>query len=104
MPDLTQLGVGGVVAWTILREVFSFLKTRRNGNGVRRDASAGEKSVEFWREQQTMSISAALRDSVVPILSTQTTLLIEVKNIQAKSVAIEEHLERLVERLVTPRS
>lgn len=57
MPEWKDVGIGGLLALLVLREVFNFLKTKRNGKPV----SAGEQSVEFWREQ--------FRDILLPILS-----------------------------------
>lgn len=47
---LTQLGVGGIFAILVIREVLEFLK-RKNGNGAKN--MAGQLSPEDWHGRMT---------------------------------------------------
>ena len=90
-PDLMQIGVGGMFALMVLDRVFTFLKTRSNG---RMERSAGERSVEFWQQQQTAIITTVMRDSVTPILAAQQALMAKIVETQAEGLQILKHLER----------
>ena len=55
---LTQLGIGGVFAYVILKEVLSFLKSRNGPSPPLREANphphkiaTGDMAVSFWLEQ-----------------------------------------------------
>ena len=89
-PDLTQLGVGGMFVVMVLDRVFTFLKAR---NG-RTERSAGERSVEFWQQQQTLIITTVMRDSVTPILAAQQALMAKIVDTQAEGLQILKQLER----------
>lgn len=39
---ITQLGVGGILVYLVIKEMFAFLAKRGKANG------SGDKSVEFW--------------------------------------------------------
>lgn len=82
---LTQVGVGGIFTVLVLREVFTFLKTRK-ANGA-----SGDQSVEFWQQQQQLIIAENLKMSVIPILDKQTAILDEIRLGQARVVLLIEH-------------
>ena len=75
MDSLTQIGIGGIFAILLLREVLGFLTTWRKRNGNGKHQSAGDKPVELWQLEQRTNFSASLRESVVPILERQTKAL-----------------------------
>lgn len=72
---LVQLGVGGVFALLILREVLNFLKnrdknTRADHQSDRLDSggsvAAGGRSVEFWREEMADLMAQSIKDVTDP--------------------------------------
>ena len=88
MEPLMQVGVGGIFAILLLREVFGFLKHRKN-NGA-----AGERSVEFWQQQQQVIIAENLKLSVIPILDKQTAILDELRLGQTRLIFFIEQWRR----------
>lgn len=60
---LTQLGVGGIFALLIIKEVFNFLAKRKtNGN------ASGERPVEYWAVAIRSFVAQELSEKVVPDL------------------------------------
>ena len=90
--QLFQVSVGGAVALLILREVFQFLKGRRNG-APQPATTAGGLSSEFWQAEQRRAISDVLAATVLPILANQTKILSDLKDAE-QSTALQ--LVRLV--------
>ena len=93
LPDrdnLTQIGVGGILALLIIREVLRFLAGRKPkpDNG-----SAGTKSVEFWQAQQRTAVREVLGDLIAPFLATQTDIL---RRIQESADKTQEGIQELV--------
>ena len=92
----TQVGIGGLLAILIIREVFAFLKNRKS-NGA-----SGEQSKEFWQSEIRKITTEVIVTVVVPILSSQVLILVEMKknqeqnNIQMMRIItlIEERLKR----------
>lgn len=77
MPDvITQLGVGGIIALLVIREVLSFLSKRKE-NGRRQFLSIGEMSPEHWLAEQRKVATDVLVTVIVPILANQTSILAE---------------------------
>lgn len=81
---MNQIGVPGIVAILLLREVFGFLKSRQNG----KNGPAGEKSIEYWQQQFQGIMSEALKASVIPILASQTAILSELRIQQQRLVEL----------------
>lgn len=78
---LTQVGVGGLLALLVLREVFQFLKTRRhashdNGAAIK---TAGDFPPEYWQNEQRKAIADVVITVVVPLLTGQATILNELR-------------------------
>lgn len=67
MTDLTQLGVGGIFAILVIREVLGFLKERKT-NGL--DAGARRGGAQSER-----AVAETLKTMVLPILENQTIIL-----------------------------
>ena len=82
MDTLAQLGIGGVVAILVIREVLKFLARPKNGNGGQ---SAGQKSVEFWQNEHRTTIKDSMNDILRPFLSNQIELLREIRDLSAKT-------------------
>lgn len=79
--------VQGILAVLILREVFSFLKDRRQ---ERADKMAGDHTAEFWIASNKDIVMQALQVSVLPILAQQTRILDDLKELASS------HTERLL--------
>lgn len=67
MTDLTQLGVGGIFAILVIREVLGFLKERKT-NGLNGGARRGGA-------QSEQAVAETLKTMVLPILENQTIIL-----------------------------
>jgi len=89
MDQLTQISVGGLFAIFVLREVFTFLKSRRTNGLV-----AGERSVEFWQQQHYVTISETLKTFVIPIMDKQTVILDEIRLSQSRLQLLLESQSR----------
>lgn len=57
MAELSQLGVGGILAFLIIREVLAFLKAKKT-NG-----SAGDKAPEFWMNEFRNIVKSEVGDA-----------------------------------------
>lgn len=91
---LTQIGVGGVFALLVIREVLSFLKSRKNGS----TKLAGELTSDYWQAEQRKATSEIIIAIVVPILSNQTAILNELRIEHGKvSQSLAIVLDRMVE-------
>ena len=69
---IAQLTAGGVLALVILREVFSFVKTKKNGNGIymRKDL-CDERHVTLTRDIKEIKIdSKATKEAQVDMKGT----------------------------------
>jgi hypothetical protein len=84
MGDWTKIaeviGGGGVLTLLILRQVLPYLRNRhtnRNENRSRLkiEATAGDKTVDFWENTLEKTISNVVAAVVVPVLSNQTSIL-----------------------------
>jgi hypothetical protein len=73
---ITQLGIGGVLALLIIREVLGFLKAKKNGVGGNH---SGEKSVEFWRGQIRQTMSDVVAAELLPAIQEQTHILEDIR-------------------------
>ena len=95
--NLTQIGVGGILALLIIREVLKFLTDRKTkpDNG-----SAGTKSVEFWQHQQRLAVRDVLTDLISPFLSAQTEIL---RRINESSDKTREGIQELVHHAIDQR-
>ena len=85
---MTQLGIGGIVALLIIREVLRFLRSR-NGSSSSPAGSSGSQSIEFWQAEIRKAVSEALN----PFLSAQSELL---RGIQITESKIHEAVMELV--------
>lgn len=74
-----QVGAGGLLALLILREVFGFLRARNGG------ASAGSKTVDFWRLEMRAAVNEGLTTTLKPLFETQIELLREIRDSVATS-------------------
>lgn len=94
--DPTTIGAALMFAVFMVREMFAYLKTR-NGKSQPAETSAGDKSVEFWQQQNVLIISTAIRESVIPILSGQTAIMHELQVNQTDISQVLHRLEWLME-------
>lgn len=78
MPEWKDVGIGGLLALLVLREVFNFLKTKKNG----KPTTAGEQSVEFWREQIRDLILQILAQTITRTLDQQILVAGEIRDLQ----------------------
>ena len=74
---MTEIGVGGILALLIIREVLTFLKTRKMSS---RPNTAGDLSPDYWQGEQRKAMTEVILTIVVPILTNQTTILAELRN------------------------
>ena len=92
----TQVGVGGIFVLLLLREVLPFIKAMQGG--VTSSAKAGDQTTDYWRANFQEMVANELRDSVIPILRTQTAILerMDARDTQSyeqhlrMSIAVEE--------------
>jgi hypothetical protein len=77
MPEWKEVGIGGLLALLVLREVFGFLKTKRNGR-----STAGEQSVEYWREQIRELVVQILSQTIARALDQQLAIAIDTRDLQ----------------------
>jgi hypothetical protein len=93
----TQVGIGGVFALLMVREILNFLKAwenrkvRKNGGS---NGAAGGQSVDFWRTAQYEAARRAMND-VIPLLSG------ELRELRMDTAKIRESQHRIVEALQT---
>lgn len=78
MPEWKDVGIGGLLALLVLREVFNFLKSRKS----EKPTSAGEQSVEFWREQMRDLILQILAQTITRTLDQQIMVSSEIRDLQ----------------------
>jgi hypothetical protein len=95
----TQIGVGGTLAYVIIREVLGFLKHRRENNGGG-SKGAGEYPVEYWQAEQRKAVSEMIVLHVVPILANQTVILSELRS---ANVGMEQKMAVILDRLTDRR-
>jgi hypothetical protein len=85
---VVQVGVGGLFAILVLREVRAmvgeFRIGRRNGNGPGSRGSSGEKSPEFWQSEMRKAAVEAFAMTATPALTQQTELLREIRDGQRR--------------------
>lgn len=77
-----QLGVGGIFAVMLIREVLNYL-TKRNGHRTE-GITSGEKSVEFWHQEIEGIVREVFISQLLPELQRQTDLLKLILNEQQK--------------------
>ncbi|MGA7220512.1 MAG: hypothetical protein WBX38_19510 [Candidatus Sulfotelmatobacter sp.] len=77
MPEWKDVGIGGLLALLVLREVFNFLKSKKNGK-----PTAGEQSIEFWREQMRDLILQILAQTITRTLDQQIMVAGEIRDLQ----------------------
>ena len=103
---LTQLGIGGIFALLIIREVLTFLKAKKE-NG--KNGAAGERSVEYWQQQFGLvidhSINTNVKGRIDALHAGHLALLAELKSAQlssrettTKMIGLLERIERLLDR------
>ena len=68
---LTQVGVGGIFAVILIREVLGFLAKRKNSQTV----LAGEMPPEYWQAEQRKAITEVMVTTIVPLLANHQTIL-----------------------------
>ncbi|HWY21971.1 MAG TPA: hypothetical protein VNX26_12175 [Candidatus Acidoferrum sp.] len=78
MPEWKDVGIGGLLALLVLREVFNFLKSRKS----EKPTAAGEQSVEFWREQMRDLILQILAQTITRTLDQQIMVSSEIRDLQ----------------------
>lgn len=87
MPEnLTQVGVGGLLALALIKMVLEFLGKQKtpnahhaNGNGT-----AGSKSTEYWQIECRKIVAEVLATNVVPILVAHSQSLKNLEREQRK--------------------
>jgi hypothetical protein len=79
LPEWKDVGLGGLLALLVLREVFNFLKSKNNGNGR---PTAAEQSIEFWREQVRSIAMEILAHTVNRTLDQQVEIATEIRDLQ----------------------
>jgi hypothetical protein len=75
-----NLGVAGLVIYFVIRDMFAFLKSRRNGANGRPSSSAPltcplGATVELWEEKLTRAIVSGLKESLGGVLTQNTETL-----------------------------
>ena len=83
MPEWQQLGIGGVFAIMVIREVLGFLKKR----GTMTNGEAGGKSVDFWR----LEFRSAIDERMGSHLAAQTQTLTDIRDGINKLVVLNEN-------------
>jgi hypothetical protein len=58
--NLTQIGIGGIFALMVIREVLGFLKKKNPASGD--NGHSGTMPVSFWREQFRQIISEVINN------------------------------------------
>ena len=91
---LTQLGVGGLFAYVIIRETFSFL-SGRNGNGKNGSSSGNYSYLTTQLVQQKAQIDAL----VLTVGNMQATVAGVVSAVDRGFLPRVERLERFVDRV-----
>jgi len=97
--DWTQIGVGGLLAVFILREVFKFILefvSKKKANGQRQELNAGERPVEFWQAEHRKAIGEIVVALIVPILANQTRILDEMRRENAE---LNQNVAIMLDRL-----
>lgn len=79
MPEWKEVGLGGLLALLVLREVFNFLKTTKKEV---KSPTAGEQSVEYWREQIRELVLQILGQTVTRTLDQQLVIASEIRDLQ----------------------
>ena len=96
---LWQLGLGGIVAILLIREVLTYLKTLKSTRNGQK--AAGDLTPEYWQTEQRKAITEVVVTVVVPILTSQATILAELKSSQQQTnIQIVRILTLIEERLV----
>lgn len=90
MDSLLQLGVGGMFGILVIREVLTFLKTRRAAP----TETTGEKSVEYWHLSISKIVTDAIGSSILPVLERQTQILGEMSRILARAELLLEEASK----------
>lgn len=78
---LTQLGLGGVIAVLIIREVLGFLAKKRTTD---LNSTSGYKSVEYWQQSIRSLVEAAIDAKLSPTLAEHSRLLREIQDDQRR--------------------
>ena len=79
MPNNYEVALSGVLALLILKEVFRFLRTKKDNN-----KPAGEFSPEYWQSEQRRAMTEVLVATIIPILSNQTTIMSDIRTTLSK--------------------
>lgn len=94
LSGVTQIGVGGIFALFILREVFTFIKSQRtNGNG--NGQAAGTQSAAFWQLEIRKAVDESVGSTMVPHLQAQTKVLEDIRDTMGE---MEKGINELVTR------
>ena len=83
---LLQVGVGGIFAILVIREVLSFLR------GKHQNGAAGERTVDYWQQQNYEAARRAI-DDVLPQLTG------ELHELRTDTTKIRESQHKTVEAL-----
>ena len=92
---LLQVGVGGILAILIIREVLNFLRARPDASD-----RAGDASPEYWQAEARKAMTEVMVTIIVPILATQTTILTE---LQKNAAITNQNMAVLMDRLMQRR-
>jgi hypothetical protein len=89
VPEWKDVGIGGLLALLVLREVFTFLKSGKNHR-----PTAGDQSVEFWREQ--------IREIIVQIVTQTITRSIDQQlMVQSETRELQKGINEGIVKLIT---
>lgn len=81
MMDAGDLLGGGALALFIIREVFNFLKDRKENGDTKK--LSGDQPVEFWNQQFNLVVRNAMREELTNLLSTAIANLTELQKSNA---------------------
>jgi len=86
--DLQSLGVGGIIAFLLVREVLGFLKAKKS-NG-----HSGDRSVEFWESTIRRLMNEALAQNL-----TLSEMCSEIEEIRKDTTAIRGDMHHLIDKV-----
>lgn len=88
MDEFSQVGIGGIFALLVIREVFEFMRRRKGENGN----LTGEKPVEFWQAQMRVIVESELKDAMNIVAS-------EIRILQNDTAKMRESGHKQIELL-----
>jgi len=95
--EFRNWSVTGLVVVIIVREMFTFLKTRKNGNGkavaILPATCPLNATIELWEERLTRAIVNGLKESLGISIAQQTQLLQKIIDNQSKLMESSIRLE-----------